>query len=94
MMLGAHLEYKGATDAEIMPGGDDIDTGYISLYGLTLVAGRNFYLSDTARKSIPASGSAPAQPVYRAYILNESAARALGFNRPADAIGQRDDWRL
>ena len=89
MMLGAHLEYKGATDMTIMPGGDDIDTGYISLYGLTLVAGRNFNLSDTARKSIPASGSAPAQPGYRAYILNESAARALGFNRPADAVGQQ-----
>jgi putative ABC transport system permease protein len=89
MMLGAHLEYKGATDMTIMPGGDDIDTGYISLYGLTLVAGRNFYLSDTARRSIPASGSAPAQPGYRAYILNESAARDLGFKRPSDAIGQQ-----
>jgi putative ABC transport system permease protein len=89
MMLGTSLEYKEASDVRIQPGGDDIDTGYISLYGLTLVAGRNFYLSDTARKSFPASGSAPAQPGYRAYILNESAARALGFNRPADAVGQQ-----
>jgi ABC-type antimicrobial peptide transport system permease subunit len=53
------------------------------------VAGRNFNLSDTARKSIPASASAPAQPGYRAYILSESAARTLGFNRPADAVGQQ-----
>jgi ABC-type antimicrobial peptide transport system permease subunit len=89
MMLGASLTYKGATDVNIMPGGDDIDTGYIPLYGLTLVAGRNFYLSDTASKSIPASASAPAQPGHRAYILNESAARALGFNRPADAVGKQ-----
>jgi putative ABC transport system permease protein len=89
MMLGTHLEFKGAADMNIMPGGDDIDSSYISLYGLTLVAGRNFYLSDTARKSIPASGSAPEQPGYRAYILNESAARALGFNQPADAVGQQ-----
>ena len=88
-MLGTSLEYKGAKDVKIMPGGDDIDTGYISLYGLRLVAGRNFYLSDAARKSIPPSGSAPAQPGYRAYILNESAARALGFNRPANAVGQQ-----
>ena len=87
--LGTSLEYKGSEDIKILPGGDDIDTGYISLYGLTLVAGRNFYLSDTARRSIPASASAPAQPAYRAYILNESAARALGFNRPADAVGQQ-----
>jgi ABC-type antimicrobial peptide transport system permease subunit len=56
---------------------------------MTLVAGRNFYLSDTARKSIPASATTSAQPGYRAYILNESAARALGFKRPADAVGQQ-----
>jgi ABC-type antimicrobial peptide transport system permease subunit len=86
---GTRLEYKGPTDVTIIPGGDIIDTGYISLYGLTLVAGRNFYLADTARRSIPASGSAPAQPGYRAFILNETAARALGFNRPADAVGEQ-----
>jgi putative ABC transport system permease protein len=88
-MLGTSLEYKGTSDLTIQPGGDDIDTGYISLYGLTLVAGRNFYLSDTARRSIPASGSAPAQPAYRVYILNETAAKALGFDRPADAVGHQ-----
>jgi len=87
--LGTSLEYKGAEDVKIVPGGDVIDTGYLSLYGLTLVAGRNFYLSDTARKEIPASESSPAQPGYRAFILNESAARALGFNQPADAVGKQ-----
>jgi hypothetical protein len=56
---------------------------------LTLVAGRNFYLSDTARRSIPASGSAAAQPGYQAFILNESAARDLGFDQPADAVGKQ-----
>ena len=87
--MGTRLEYKGPTDVTIMPGGDCIDTGYISLYGLTLVAGRNFYLADTARRSIPASGSTPAQPGYQPVILNETAARALGFNRPADAVGKQ-----
>ena len=86
--FGMHLDYKGPTDVSIVPGGDFIDTGYISLYGLTLVAGRNFYLADTARRRIPASGSTPAQPGYQALILNETAARALGFNRPADAVGK------
>ncbi|OQP44260.1 hypothetical protein A4H97_33285 [Niastella yeongjuensis] len=89
MIRWTSLEYKGASDEKIMPGGDYIDTGYISLYGLTLVAGRNFYLSDTARRSIPAAGAAAAQPSYRAFILNETAARALGFTRPADAIGKQ-----
>ena len=88
-MFRTSLEYKGAQDAKINPGGDDIDTSYISLYGLTLVAGRNFALTDTARKRIPASGSTPEQPGYRAYILNETAAKALGFDRPADAVGKK-----
>ena len=89
MMLGTYLEFKGATDVKLQPGGDMIDTGYLSLYGMTLVAGRNFQLSDTARRKVPASASAPEQPAYRAFILNESAARALGFNRPADIVGQQ-----
>ncbi|MBS1567365.1 MAG: ABC transporter permease, partial [Bacteroidetes bacterium] len=83
------LIYKGAAEARVEPGGDLIDTGYISLYGLTIIAGRNFVLADTVRRSIPASASAPAQPGNRAYILNETAAKGLGFNRPADAIGKR-----
>jgi putative ABC transport system permease protein len=88
--LGMGLEYKGGpTDVKIMPGGDFIDTGYISLYGLTLVAGRNFYLSDTARRNIPGSGSTPVHSGYRAFILNEAAARALGFDRPSDALGKQ-----
>jgi len=89
LMLGTYLEYKGAADVKITPEADAIDTGYISLYGLTLVAGRNFYPSDTTRKSVPASGAAPAQPGYQAIILNETAARDLGFRRPADAIGHQ-----
>ncbi|HEY4289342.1 MAG TPA: ABC transporter permease [Puia sp.] len=88
-IFGTFLEYSGATHAKIEVGGDQIDSGYLSLYGLTLVAGRNFYLADTARKSVEASGSDPEQPAYRAYILNETAARALGFNRPADVVGQQ-----
>ena len=89
MLFGTSLEYKGANDVNIQPGGDLIDTGYLSLYGMTLVAGRNFQLSDTARRKVPATASGPGQPAYRAYILNESAARALGFNRPADIVGQQ-----
>ncbi|HEX3934353.1 MAG TPA: ABC transporter permease [Puia sp.] len=89
MMFGMSLEYKGSMDVKIQPGGDEIDTGYLSLYGMTLVAGRNFELSDTARRKVPASRFNPEQTAYRAYILNESAARALGFNRPADIVGQQ-----
>ena len=85
-MLGTTLEYKGT---KLSPEADLADTGYLSLYGLTLVAGRNFYITDTAQKSVPASGSAPAKAGYRAVILNETAVRSLGFRQPADAIGQQ-----
>jgi putative ABC transport system permease protein len=89
--MGTALEYKGATDIKIDAGCDQVDSGYVSLYGMTLVAGRNFYTSDTAREgSDPASaGSGPAQTPFRAFILNETAARSLGFSRPADVIGQQ-----
>jgi len=82
-----NLEYKGAKDVSIDVGMDMIDTNYMAVYGLTFVSGRNFYLTDTARQaSDPAS--IPAKPGFRAYILNETAARQLGFKNPADAAGQ------
>ncbi|HEY4063684.1 MAG TPA: ABC transporter permease [Puia sp.] len=86
---GTNLEYKGTTDAKIDARCDQIDTGYLSLYGLTLAAGRNFFLADTARQGSDPTGGAPAVAPYRAFILNETAARALGFQRPADAVGRQ-----
>jgi putative ABC transport system permease protein len=83
-----NLEYKGAKDVTIDVGMDMIDTNYMSVYGLRLIAGRNFYLTDTARQGSD-PGSVPVQPGFRAYILNETAARALGFKKPADAAGQQ-----
>ncbi len=83
-----NLEYKGAKDVTIDVGMDMIDTNYMSVYGLRLVAGRNFYLTDTARQGSE-PGSLPVQPGFRAYILNETAARELGFKKPADAAGQQ-----
>ena len=49
-----------------------VDTNYVSLYKLPLLAGRNLLVTDTVRD----------------YVLNETAVRALGFTRPQDAIGQ------
>ena len=49
-----------------------VDTNYVSLYKLPLLAGRNLQLSDTLRD----------------FVLNETAVRALGFSRPQDAVGQ------
>ena len=88
---GTFLEYKGTTNTKIDASCDQIDSNYMSVYGLSLVAGRNFFAADTARRgSDPGSaGSALAQTPFRAFILNETAARSLGFSRPADAVGQQ-----
>lgn len=48
------------------------DTNYLRLFGLRLVAGRNVFASDSVNE----------------YVLNETLARQLGFQRPVDAIGQ------
>jgi putative ABC transport system permease protein len=45
---------------------------YIPFYGMHIVAGRNLRRSDTLTE----------------WVINETAARSLGFRRPADAVGQ------
>jgi putative ABC transport system permease protein len=59
-----------------------IDGNYIPNYGLTLVAGRNI-----DRDEAP---GADTNKVY-SVILNETASKLLGFEKPADAIGQLVD---
>jgi putative ABC transport system permease protein len=60
------------------------DRGYLSTYGLQLVAGRWFDQNDeraTAR-------SVPDSLRHYAFVLNETAVRALGFSSPQDVIGK------
>jgi putative ABC transport system permease protein len=45
---------------------------YIPFYGMRIVAGRNIRPGDTLTE----------------WVINETAARGLGFGRPADAVGQ------
>ncbi|MVM33055.1 FtsX-like permease family protein [Spirosoma sp. HMF4905] len=49
----------------------EADTAYLALYGMKLVAGRNLLPSDTARE----------------YVINETLAKRIGFQNPADAVG-------
>jgi ABC-type antimicrobial peptide transport system permease subunit len=48
------------------------DTDYLNLYGLTLVAGRNFNRSDTLNE----------------IVVNEALTQKLGFKTPQEALGQ------
>ncbi|QHV97818.1 ABC transporter permease [Spirosoma endbachense] len=49
-----------------------IDTTYVGMYGLKLVAGRNLQASDTAREA----------------LINETFLHRLGFNRPTEVLGK------
>ncbi|TAE26204.1 MAG: FtsX-like permease family protein [Cytophagales bacterium] len=49
-----------------------VDTAFVGLYRMPLVAGRNLQPSDTVRE----------------FVINETAVKAMGLSRPQDAIGQ------
>jgi putative ABC transport system permease protein len=49
-----------------------VDTSYIHVYNMQLLAGRNLRLSDTTNE----------------FLINETAAKAFGFASPQDAVGK------
>jgi hypothetical protein len=59
-------------DIKVIANFELADTNYLGLFGMQLAAGRNLFPSDTIRE----------------LIINETAARQMGFTRPQDAIGQ------
>ncbi|MCR9286297.1 MAG: ABC transporter permease [Bacteroidetes bacterium] len=54
-----------------------VDTAYLNLYGIELLAGRNFNPSDTIRE----------------FVINETFAKKMGYTNPSDAVGTTLDWR-
>ncbi|MGV3761458.1 ABC transporter permease [Parapedobacter sp.] len=65
-------EADGKEPLEITGFKKTIDTAYLALYDMALVAGRNIHASDTISE----------------FIINETAAKAFGFATPQAAIGQ------
>jgi putative ABC transport system permease protein len=49
-----------------------VDTAYLQVYGIPLLAGRNIRASDTTDE----------------FVINETAVRAFGFKSPQDAVGK------
>jgi putative ABC transport system permease protein len=69
-----------------------IDTGFFELHGLTPLAGRfpsRAHGEDVILDRLDPRGHPEVQPTV---VLNESAARMLGYGRPADAVGQTIRW--
>ncbi|SHM07747.1 ABC transporter permease [Mucilaginibacter sp. OK098] len=70
---GTYMSYKGATgENKIDASFDFCDENYVPLFGLKIVAGRNLRHADTLTE----------------FLVNETCAKALGFKRPADALGK------
>ncbi len=72
---GFPLRYKGRSDKQIDAGVQIADSNFISLYNIHLLAGRNL-VEGINRDSI------------KEFVVNESLARAIGFNDPGKAVGQ------
>jgi putative ABC transport system permease protein len=69
---GTPLNYKGPRGDEHLDASFDLaDTNYLRVFGLQLAAGRNLFAADTIRE----------------LLVNETAARQMGFSRPQDALG-------
>ncbi len=60
------------TNKEILSSFEFVDPGYVPLYNIKIIAGRNLLPSDTLRE----------------FLINENAVTALGFKKPEEAIGQ------
>ena len=90
------MQASGATIA-IMPdrslrtmGFGPVDVGFFEIHGLRPVAGR-FFARDHGEDTMlerPGAGADLQPPI----VLNETAARQLGFARPRDAIGKTVVW--
>ena len=70
--------------------GANVDVGFFEMHGLTPLAGRFFDRGQGQDMVLDRPGAGPdSQP---SVVLNESAARLLGFARPADAVGKTISW--
>ena len=68
---GTLLEYKEGGEHKVMASLDMVDTDYIHVFGMHLLAGRNLLPSDTNRE----------------ILVNLTLTKQLGFRNPADALG-------
>src|SRR6202035_4664067 len=71
------VRYRARSNDPIQVEMIQADEHYVPLYGIRLLAGRNFFPSDTLKE----------------VVINESFSKLLGFRRPDEAIGkQLYDW--
>lgn len=82
----------------VSPRGDDavatgavpVDDAFFDVFGITPLAGRLLSRSRGQDMVLQSGSDVQDNP---AIVINESAARALGFNIPAEAVGKFPQWR-
>ena len=79
-------QYLAPGGRQVTLNNSQVGAGTFELMGLAPVAGR-FFLRDRDADLMPAPNDQSPDVIYRV-IVNESAARALGFKSPAEAIGK------
>jgi putative ABC transport system permease protein len=67
-----------------------VDAGFFELHGLKPLAGRFFSRTKGEDMMLAKPGAPPT--VQPPVVINETAARQLGFSHPADAIGKNLSW--
>jgi putative ABC transport system permease protein len=70
---GTFIKNMGTDENKVNASFDMCDGNYVPLFGLKIKAGRNVVASDSIRE----------------FLVNETCARDLGYNRPEDAIGKQ-----
>ncbi|WP_375446577.1 ABC transporter permease [uncultured Fibrella sp.] len=76
---GGQFKFNGKPNWELYPIRERLaDANYLKTYGLTLAAGRNVTPSDSIRE----------------YLINETLARQLGFQDPAQVLGKTMQYHL
>jgi putative ABC transport system permease protein len=67
-----------------------VDVGFLELHGLKPLAGRFF--TRARGEDVVLDRSDPAPELQPTVVLNEGAAKLLGYARPADAVGKTIKW--
>jgi putative ABC transport system permease protein len=70
--MGSGIQLQGSNEKPIPASMHSGGEGFVPFYNMKIIAGRNLLPSDSVRE----------------YLINETAARALGFNNPNQAIGR------
>jgi putative ABC transport system permease protein len=80
---------RSAQGQELSFYSNEIGFGFFELYGLKPLAGR-FFSREYGGDSISVADDRPDRP--EAVVINQTAMRALGFSKPADAVGKSFTW--